>query len=54
MCDVESATRTKIAMVAAALAVTIFASLENEMLKLSLFFLFPVLWFACCFEIFRA
>jgi hypothetical protein len=41
-------------MAAAALAVAIFASLKNEVLKLSLFFLFPVLWFACCFEISRA
>jgi len=37
--EAESATRRNIAMAAAALAGAIFASLKNEMLKLSLFFL---------------
>ncbi|RCV42361.1 hypothetical protein SETIT_9G210600v2 [Setaria italica] len=46
MWEVERATRTKIAMAAAALAETIFPSLKKEVLKLTLFFLFPVLCFA--------
>jgi len=46
MWEAESAIRRKIAMVATALGVAIFASLKNGMLKLSLFLLFPVLWFA--------